>query len=277
MIKNISIKGHISFKLLIFLFVLLLFFSVSISSFNCSKDNPVDSQESYLNISDIHIGLYMDLGIWDVCRESTEQMLIELGCNYTKINKDSILYGNLNRFNMLFIPAGNPGTYVEYLNPEASNKIRNFVRQGGGYIGICGSAYFAVERALWRGWSSEPRKFDQINCLGIFPGTADGPIEDFAPTYKDSNCKILFTDKNHPVTSNLPDTLQCAYDHGPAYLSVGNNVSVLGRTVNGNNPVVVSCQYYSGKVFLTTNHPEWDSTRTSWGLVKNAILWCSNK
>ena len=271
------IKRCVSFKLFIFLFILFLCFSVSISFFNCSKDNPVDSQESYLNISDIHISLYWDLGIWDACRESTEQMLIGLGCNYTKINRDSILYGNLNKFNMLFIPAGNPEIYLEYLNLDVQNRIRNFVRQGGGYIGICGSAYFAVENAIWRGWYWEARKYIQFNGLGIFPGTADGPIEDFAPTYKDRNCEILFANKNHPITSNLPDTLRYTYEHGPAFLTTSNNVSVLGRTVNGNNPVVVSCQYYSGKVFLSTNHPEWDTTRTSWGLVKNAILWCSNR
>jgi len=39
----------------------------------------------------------------------------------------------------------------------------------------------------------------------------------------------------------------------------------------------MAVQYEQGRVFLTALHPEFDDNKTSWVMMKNAILWCANK
>ena len=166
--------------------------------------------------------------------------------------------------------------YRSYLTSAGIVKIRDYVSQGGGYIGICGGSYFAANQIVWRGWANQPRDSTSIYGLNIVPVIADGPIEDFAPTYVDSKCRIKIVQPGHPLTAGLPDVIEPYYDHGPKFLFNDSlNITILGRTVNGDKKIILSYQYNRGKVFLTGAHPEADNSRTTWLMVKNAIKWCS--
>jgi len=203
-------------------------------------------------------------------------MLNEMQCNYSVINKDSILNGALSHYNLLIMPGGDMWQYQSYLATSGMANITEYVRQGGGYIGICGGSYFAATQIVWRGWANHPRDSVSIYGLNIVPAIADGPIEDFAPSYIDSKCHIRLIQPEHPCTIGLSDPIAPYYDHGPKFLFNDSiNISVLGRTVTGDKKIILSYQYGLGKVFLTGAHPEADNSRTSWFMVKNAIKWCS--
>jgi glutamine amidotransferase-like uncharacterized protein len=250
----------------------------------CKKEEstaPFDPLPNYklddAGSSGIKICVYLDNGVFDVCKTYTVQMLNEMKCNYTPVNRDSILHGALNHYNLLLMPGGDMWAYASYLQNSGMTKIKDYVKQGGGYIGICGGAYFAANLIIWRGWANQPREYSSILGLTLFSATADGPIEDFAPTYVDSKCQIAIVQKENPIASNLPDIIEPYYDHGPKFLFIDTlNISTIGRTVNGNKRIIVSFRCGLGKVFLTGAHPERDDSHVSWIMVKNAFKWCSN-
>jgi glutamine amidotransferase-like uncharacterized protein len=261
----------------------VLFLLVIFSLVSCKKNDATapDSTSSKYKLDDsvstsIKVCLYLDTGVFESCKTNTVNMLNEMQCNYSVINRDSILNGALSHYNLLLMPGGDMWQYRSYLAPAGMAKITEYVSQGGGYIGICGGSYFAAYQIVWRGWVNQPRDSISIYGLNLFPAIADGPIEDFAPSYVDSKCQIKIVQPGHPIATDLPDVVQPYYDHGPMFLFDDSiNVSTFGRTVMGNKKIILSFQYGIGKVFLTGAHPEADNSRLSWVMVKNAVKWCS--
>jgi len=259
---------------------ILLLFLLLLSG--CKKDGTAPDN-TLLNYkfnknesSNIKICVYLDKGVFDNCKTNTINMLSEMHCNYTAINRDSIMNGALNHYSLLLMPGGDMWVYNSNLSNEGMSKIKNYISQGGGYIGICGGAYFAAYQIVWRGWANEPRKYSVLYGLNFFHGTADGPIEDFAPTYVDSKCEIAIIKTGDPIVSDLPDVIRPYYDHGPMFLFNDSlNIATLGRTIIGNKKILLSFKYNSGKVFLTGAHPEADDSRLTWILIKNAVEQCS--
>jgi glutamine amidotransferase-like uncharacterized protein len=173
------------------------------------------------------------------------------------------------------MPGGDMWAYRDHLTTTGMNQVTKFVNEGGGYIGICGGAYFAAKTMIWRGWTNESRQYNIMPGLNLFNGTADGPIEDFAPTYVANQCQIKITDNKHLVTKDVPAIIKPYYSHGPKFLiDDTTQISIIGKTVTGDKTVIIAFPCSSGRVFLTSTHPEFDSTHSSWGLFRNAIEWC---
>ncbi|MDP3150564.1 MAG: BPL-N domain-containing protein [Ignavibacteria bacterium] len=258
-------------------FIILIVALVTIVS--CKKETPTASPPNpELNLTElksIHVGLYIDKGAGGI--DEIKSMLNQLGCFYSTINKDTILVSNLSSYDLILFPGGDMWVYKSHLSATGINKIKEYIQFGGGYIGICAGSYFAATKIVWRGWADEPRQYFTITGLGIFSGTADGPIDDFAPTYQVNNC-LVNINRNHPITNDIPQQLDYLYSFGPKFIIAdSSNVSVLGKSASGNNSVVLAVQYELGRVFLTGLHPEFDDDKSSWKMISNAILWCSHK
>jgi glutamine amidotransferase-like uncharacterized protein len=262
-------------------FKLLFLAAIILGLFCCSKDNDanpaITDSDFQFTGEKIDVGLYIDHGVWDGTETTVTNMLKGIECTYTILTKDSILNCNLNRYRVILIPGGDMWEYVSYLTLNGMNKIKDFVSRGGGYFGICGGAYFGTNKITWRGWSGEPRKNISITGLNLGSVDSDGPIEDFAPSYKDVRCKVNIVGKDHTVARNVPNMIEVYYDHGPKFLINDSNISIIGSTVKGDKTTMIAFQYGEGRVFLTGQHPEMDDTHISWTLVKNAIKWCSNR
>lgn len=254
--------------------ILIIGFSTVIIS--CAKDNSGNDEQYEINFDSVRVALYIDDSVWPECQTNTAKMLKNLDIPYTSINTDSINQGRLRNYNVLLMPGGDNYKYGQELGLDGIGKVRNFIKLGGGYFGICGGAYFAVKTAVWRGWSDEPRSYNEIDGLGIIGGVADGPVEDFAWSYQDFSCKIRIVNDQHPVTEGLPNTIQYLYDHGPMFITGDNtDIEVLGKSVKGDRNFIVCSEFYSGRVFLTSGHPEF--SRSVWTMVENAINWCSKR
>ena len=259
---------------------IVLFITV-VAFTSCKKESitelalTLNSGRNLTELRSIHIGLYIDNGAAGV--DEIKNMLDQLGCFYSTINKDSILISKLSNYDVILFPGGDMWVYKSHLSAPGVNKIREYVKLGGGYIGICAGSYFAATKIVWRGWANEPRQYFTNTGLGIFSGIADGPIDDFAPTYQVNNC-VVNINRNHPITTDIPQQLDYLYSFGPKFIvEDSSNVAVLGRSASGNNSVVLAVQYERGRVFLTALHPEFDDNKTSWEMIGNAILWCSHK
>jgi glutamine amidotransferase-like uncharacterized protein len=229
------------------------------------------------------IALYADRGAEEHCVGATESMFEWMGCRVTRVKALFINNEPLDEFRILCFPGGNMYEYAQDLSSEGKEKIRDFVRDGGGYIGICGGSYFAAERVFWQGEQLP------MEPLALYPGISRGPIDEIAPAPERVMAEIYF-DIHHPVTWGEPDTAWILYWMGPALLpDEGAEVDVLGRYDIGGDPAVLAFEYGEGRVFLIGAHPEFeeDSERdgypaseefrdrgSDWDLMKRAARWC---
>ena len=141
--------------------------------------------------------------------------------------------------------------YAEDLSSEGVENIRGFVRDGGGYIGICGGAYFAGEKVVWQGTQLP------MLSLNFFPGTVQGPYDEIVPYPDSTMCLVNIVDTTHPVTQSEPDSAWILYYWGPALLPDANaDVDTLGKYDVIDEPAILALEFGSGRVFLIGTHPE---------------------
>lgn len=246
------------------------------------------------------IALYSDRGVWEESVQAAEKMFEWMGYTVELVKADYINKESLDNFSILCIPGGDMYKYDHDLSSRGKEKIKNFIRNGKGYIGICGGAYFASEKVVWQG-NRLP-----MTPLGIFPGTTKGPINEIVPYPKCDMCELNIMDTTHPITRSELDSIWILYYWGPVLIpNKDANITILSRYDKGNKePAMVAFEYGIGRVFLIGTHPEieedsdrdgvtlqatvikgvtylgedkLDDRGSDWDLMKKAVLWCLKK
>ncbi len=142
--------------------------------------------------------------------------------------------------------------------------MRNFVRNGGGYIGIGGGADLAVEKIDWLG------EYLNFTLLGIFQGIAKSPITGI--NYP-AMTQVNAANSTHPITQSGPATYQMLYNGGPRFIpNPEANVTILGRYEVGGEPAMIAFEYGNGKVFMIGTLPQ-ENPGPNWELMSRVILW----
>jgi len=241
---------------------------------NCSSDAP-----------DLPvIALYSDRGADEECLSATQNMIEWTGYRVTRVGAHAINDGVLDAYDALCVPGGNMYEYAEDISAAGKDNIQGFIERGGGYIGICGGAYFAAAEVVWRG--------DQLPMtpLGLFSGRAVGPIKEIFLYPEYGMCQINLLDSEHPITQSEPDSIWVLYYWGPAFNPAPDAlVDVLGVYDIGGRPAMLAFDYGRGRVFLSGVHPEieedcgrdgvtlgdeFDDQGSDWNLLANAVRWC---
>ncbi len=233
------------------------------------------------------VALYSDHGAAKSCLTATKNMFEWMGLDVVQIDAGYINSRSLDGFQIICFPGGDMYQYAQDISESGKSKIRAFIGNGGGYIGICGGAYFTGERVYWQGTQLP------MSPLAIFPGTTMGPIDAIAPYPNCVMCMVNITDRDHPITQIEPDTTWIMYCYGPKLLPDDQgNVRVLGSYDIGGEPAMVAFQYGEGRVFIIGTHPEFeeDSERdgvsfgddlddrgSDWDLMQRAVHWCSGE
>lgn len=246
-----------------------------------SSNDELDPPDSSL------IALYADTGASKISIKAAEKMFEWMGYTVIKIKANDILSQGLDRFIILCIPGGDMYQYAQNLTQEGIEKIRRFVFQGRGYIGICGGAYFTGERVVWQ------ENQLPMNSLGIFPGVTQGPINEIAPYPQCTMCKLNILNTSHPITQLEPDTAWFMYCYGPMFMpNEGVDVQILGNYEIINKPAMLAFMHGQGRVFIIGVHPEieedsdrdgvdfgdvFDDRGSDWDLMKKAAYWCAKK
>ncbi len=239
----------------------------------------------YLQASS-RIALYNDggYGTWLDGLKAIEQFLIWKGIAYTEVNADTINNADWeNRYAAVCFPGGYAYYYKLAINETGLEKIRNFVRQGGAYWGICAGAYFASDSVQWE----EDGLLDYP--LDLFDGVAIGAIDSIAPWDQYTMTRVNLN-PNHPINQFEPASEMILYYGGPFFRKhPGASMDTVGTwDAYFNLPGIVTCNYGSGRVLLMGPHPEIeeDSDRDSttfadelddagsdWPFLWSAIDW----
>lgn len=109
---------------------------------NKSKNNSKSENSS---ISPIIASLYKSYGVSDISFDAAKTLLESQKNIILKIVSSSdIRNGKLKNSNVFVAMGGSGSQQGKDLQELGRNKVKEFVENGGGYIGVCGGSYMAI-------------------------------------------------------------------------------------------------------------------------------------
>jgi len=159
---------------------------------------------------------------------------------------------------MIVFPGGRDVPYAKALQGGANRRIRDYVVNGGRYLGICAGAYYGSSSI-----SFEPGgKLEVIGTreLGFFPGCATGPALGLGQfvygTSQGARIASLSLAGNYFQSTSAKAYYNggCTFTHASSY----PNVTILGYYDQlKKQPAIILCQVGQGKALLSGIHPEY--------------------
>jgi len=226
------------------------------------------------------VGVYNDTsysggGSWEEGIIAIKEMLNFYGYSYEDITPDNINHINdLDSFYKVLVYGGGwAGGYNEFINGFGYNNIRKFVRNGGGYFGICAGSYFASDVVMWKQDFETPVEiYNYEYPLNLFKGVARGAVLGIKKWTSTTGCSSGIThgaemtkvNINNSILPDISSELRILYYGGPFFvpyiknkwkITVVATYEVPGAPADG-KPAMILFPYGKGKVFLTGPHPE---------------------
>jgi biotin--protein ligase len=158
--------------------------------------------------------------------------------------------------------------YCQSLNGEGNRRIEQYVRRGGGYLGLCAGGYYGSSRCEFEIGN---RRLEVVGPreLAFFPGTCRGCAFKGFVYHSEAGAKAveLRVVKEAFGTVLVPQTFHSYYNGGGVFVDASKftdkGVEVLATyraelDVEGGEgaAAVVYCKVGEGGVLLTGPHPE---------------------
>ncbi|MBI5458197.1 BPL-N domain-containing protein [Methanobacterium sp.] len=192
------------------------------------------------------------------CLDESNSMNLSSGIYFDYDTSSEINSNTLSGYDILIMPGGNSATYIASGNID-NDDIKEFVNQGNGYLGICAGAYAASNSVdgAYSGWG-----------LASHVNTIDVSYEGLVSINPTSS------------GSTLIDSSQISLHHqnGPAMYTTSSSATSFA-TFSDNSTgyqgysAIVGESYGSGRVLLSSSHPEIDPQDSQ--LLVQMILWAS--
>lgn len=260
---------------------LLISASVSICFFSISSPQAFAlSGADFAVYNDSIAGSYS--GTWSEGVTAVKNMLSYQGFTY-----EEITYNDLNSstqdfsslYKAIIVPGGFSYYYNYWISKAGKERIRSFVNNGGGYLGICAGAFFAVDKVVWEDVTyddtSYQNSYGELSAfdLNLVSVTGTGPITKIADwntthwnmtTIDFSSSNILSKYKTAPFSEDI------IYIGGPYFSNFDTStVKVLATYQSNSKPAVIMANYGSGTVVLFGPHPEIEEDNVRDGVVLN--------
>ena len=170
----------------------------------------------------------------------------------------AIRAGALDNVDVLVMPGGNSVAESKSLGADGREKVKKFIREGGGYIGTCAGCCLMMQSS-----KCHP------DMLGILPWT-------FGPSGGHADMLVEFDSSGASYTGVKKGTYRLRYAEGPVpvpsensdpladikvvatYASDVNSVSAKPREPFTGKPAAFAGTYGKGRIFVTAVHPESD-------------------
>jgi GMP synthase-like glutamine amidotransferase len=176
---------------------------------------------------------------------------------------------DLQAFDLVVFSGGSGSAQAEAIGLAGRNNVREYVRNGGGYVGICAGAYLACSNFTWG--------------LGILnAGTVSNKWRR-GQGFMD----IELTDDGRKLLGDVRGTFKVRYHNGPiirpagrsdlpAYATVAffrTEIAQFGSPVGVmvDSPAQARGTFGRGRVFISSPHPE--NTPGLEQIIPRAVLW----
>ncbi len=171
----------------------------------------------------------------------------------TPLSAAEVAEGKWREDARLFVMPGGASTpYSEKLNGAGMENLRDYVRTGGSYLGVCAGAYFGASRTEFNKGRADGIAND---CqAGFFKGTAQGPALACYDADSNAGCRaaeIVCKGKNFKV-----------YYNGGGFFTADEGFTdyeIAARYAGTGKPAVVFLPYGAGRVVLSHVHFEFSS------------------
>jgi hypothetical protein len=266
---------------------------------------PIKNKNFY-KLNEPNIAYYFDQGITVECIKWYMDSLSNAGFLNSEILDDMNIISNLNdnNFNVLIWPGGNMFEGFEkdlsfFSTLKRQYSIKNFISNGGGYVGSCYGAFMASSGIRLTPFFLIQYYFPRIPTFGFF-SLSDTLLSLGIP----SRIDVKIESTNSPVTFGLNGTLKgSSLRGGPVYTWVGKNSESLAKIENINTSwfnwiensnnslygkmfrkwvnftvgktIWISSEYNEGKIVSFGDHPEHGDIKLQ-RAVHNSVLYVSS-
>jgi putative intracellular protease/amidase len=171
----------------------------------------------------------------------------------------------LERFDVIVFPGGSGSKQAAALGPEGRENVRGFVREGGGYLGICGGAYLCsahypwsldlIDTAVFTGW----REIEGVGRKSMWYRGESAVV------------KMQLTDEGKERFPDVPEHVEVKFQNGPIVspkrapglspyevLAHFRSENVLYEPQRGtmvDTPAIVAGRFHQGRVISISPHP----------------------
>ena len=205
--------------------------------------------------------VYRDYGCGDL--NNLEKRLrehfspLDIAVDFTdsaSIIKDNALNDNVV---LLVMPGGAATPYIQKLKTLGSNKIRDYVANGGNYLGVCAGAYYACTKVEFE-TDIKPMSITRTqDLLNLVDASAVGTL------HKELNIRPYMTNAASSAAVRLrwlnDDEFCYAHYHGgPKFLPTNDKFEVLATYADVADcpPAIIAKNYGQGRVVLSGVHFE---------------------
>lgn len=222
----------------------------------------------------IRVALYDDAGafgkgvprVTEILGKSPEVKL-------TIVKGKDIAAGALKDYDVVIFTGGSGSKQAAGIGEAGREEVRQFVKKGGGYIGICGGAYLACSGFSWGLGVLDAKTVSSKWKRGV--GDVQIVVNDTGAKtigLPAKEQKIRYA--NGPII--MPASRPEVPDYEPMALfrtELSENGTPPGVMVN--SPAWVRGIYGKGRVITSSPHPEQTAGMDAW--VENAVRWVAGR
>ena len=147
----------------------------------------------------IHVAIYQDTGTPDLSVQAVDNALkISTSFVIKRVDAQAIRDGALTGMDVLVQPGGSGSAQAKKLEETGRDKIREFIKDGGGYVGICAGSYLATS---YYTWSLHILNADVVDSKHWARGF--GTVQ------------LKFSPLGEKMLDQSTDTVDCVYHQGP--------------------------------------------------------------
>ncbi|MGC4030330.1 MAG: BPL-N domain-containing protein [Tepidisphaeraceae bacterium] len=222
----------------------------------------------------LRVAVYQDKGAGEKGWTNVSKCLAVLpdGFDAYKVDAQDIRDGKLAGADVLVQPGGSGSGQAKQLEEEGREIIKQFVKNGGGYVGICAGAYLSTNDYTWSLGFINAKVLDRKHW-----NRGTGTV------------KIKFTELGKKILGTSLDVSNVEYFQGPilapstqpdmpAYLPLATYETEIAK--NGAIPglmlgatAMAASEYGKGHVIAISPHPERSEGLD--GIVRRAIQWAA--
>lgn len=232
------------------------------------------------------VALFDDAGASGSGPQQVEATLSKVqGAEVWRVGGDDVRDGALAGFDLVVFPGGSASRQAEALGEGGREKVRTFVREGGGYAGICAGAYLAATNYSWSLGISNHRTFCEMREV---PGQGEKSMWYRGPS---STVEMELTEEGRKMMGNISGELGVRYHNGPIMSPAGESdlpeFRVLARfrsevshyavqegTMEG-TPAILATECGRGRVVCISPHPE--STPEWRPMMARSLSWAGRQ